>query len=151
MSPGHLLIQLQRRGINLLPTAADAEYVENITPREAELEDAVVMSMARCATALEFQNSPWNQSLPCSQIGLLAKESTVCYCKYVQISIFAISHCLYHLKKMLIELVYLIVIIMRTDIFNFKKNLLSYNRRVVRLRVHTVGARLCIRVLSKCS
>ena len=69
MSPGHLLIQLQRRGINLLPTAADAEYVENITPREAELEDAVVMSMARCATALEFQSSPWNQSLPCSQLG----------------------------------------------------------------------------------
>jgi hypothetical protein len=47
MSPGHLLVQLQRRGINLLPTAADAEFVENITPREQELEDAVYTSMAR--------------------------------------------------------------------------------------------------------
>ena len=47
MSPGHLLVQLQRRGINLLPIAADAEFVENITPREQELEDAVYTSMAR--------------------------------------------------------------------------------------------------------
>lgn len=44
------------------------------------MEDNVLKELSRCASTLEFASSTWNQSLNQSQIGILAKESTVYYC-----------------------------------------------------------------------
>ena len=33
--------------------------------------------MSRCASAFDFQSSAWNQSIPCNQVGLLVRESSV--------------------------------------------------------------------------
>lgn len=44
------------------------------------LENEVLDQISGCASALEFHSSPWNKTLSESQIGLLARESTVYTC-----------------------------------------------------------------------
>ena len=42
-----------------------------------DLENDVYLQMSQCASALEFSSSTWNKELSPSQVGLLARESTV--------------------------------------------------------------------------
>jgi len=80
MNPGTLLRKLQRKGINLLPNAADLAVAERVTMKDAVLEDNLLLQVARGASAFEFSSSSWNQSLNESQGGVLVRESNVYTC-----------------------------------------------------------------------
>jgi hypothetical protein len=77
MAPGELLLKLQRRGINLLPTDLDPSKIENHYKKDYDTENQVLEQIAHCASSYDFTSSPWNQQLGEKQIGLLARESTV--------------------------------------------------------------------------
>lgn len=76
-STGALLRQLQRRGINLFPTAMEASRCEQIAKpnKYTALEETVLGEMARCAAALDFQSTDWSGSLSHSQVALLVRET----------------------------------------------------------------------------
>jgi len=78
MSPGALLHTLQRRGVNLLPAASDADRCNGLKKptKNSVLELTVLSEMARCAGAVDFQCTPWNQVLGEDQVAVLAKETS---------------------------------------------------------------------------
>ena len=80
MNPGTLLRMLQRKGINLLPNAADLAVADRVTLKDPTLEDNVLLQVARGASAFEFTSSAWNQTLNESQSGILVRESNVYAC-----------------------------------------------------------------------
>ena len=79
MNPGMLLTQLQSYGCNLLASDDDLVECEKTCGlmKNMDLENDVYLQMSQCASALEFCSSTWNKELSPSQVGLLARESTV--------------------------------------------------------------------------
>eukprot|EP01035_Chromulina_nebulosa_P022906 gene22906-29672_t len=77
MTPGQLVRKLLRHGINISPVYQDASYMDNQAVKISSLEDDVLLSMARCASSIEFKSSEWNGSIENYQIGLLARETSV--------------------------------------------------------------------------
>lgn len=79
MAPGVLLSQLQKLGVNLLPSDGDIPRVENNgMSKNSALALDTLREMARCASSFDFKSSKWNKDgLAPYQIGLLARESTV--------------------------------------------------------------------------
>eukprot|EP00981_Chlorochromonas_danica_P008991 scaffold2392_cov166-Ochromonas_danica.AAC.7 len=80
LSPGCLLKRLQRKGVSLLPAHIDLNQSETYKAKLPILEDYVLKQVARGVSAVDFISSDWNQTLSSSQIGLLARESTVYTC-----------------------------------------------------------------------
>lgn len=81
MSAASLFYRLLKKGINLLPTDIDLFVVTEGKIKHRVLENEVWQQVASCASALDFQSTAtWNQSLSESQLGLLARESTVFTC-----------------------------------------------------------------------
>jgi hypothetical protein len=76
MSPGNLLFNLQKCGINLFPTDLDPNLIENNIVKNVDLENQVFEQIAQCVSAMDFSSSAWNQTLSPSQIGIMAREST---------------------------------------------------------------------------
>lgn len=76
-STGALVRQLQRRGINLFPTAMEAGRCDLIAKpnKDSTLENTVLAEMARCAAALDFQSTEWSRALPGSQVAALVRET----------------------------------------------------------------------------
>mmetsp|Transcript_38898 Transcript_38898/g.39584 ORF Transcript_38898/g.39584 Transcript_38898/m.39584 type:complete len:654 (+) Transcript_38898:146-2107(+) len=76
-TPGALLHTLQRRGINLLPTAMDSNRCNALKKpvKTFELEIAVLEEIARCAGAMDFQSTPWNQMLSKDQVAVQMRET----------------------------------------------------------------------------
>lgn len=77
MSPGVLLTKLQRRGVNLMPTAADFNAIKDISCKDDVLSNEVLHQISRCANAFDFQSSSWSQSIEPSKVGILVRESSV--------------------------------------------------------------------------
>ena len=79
MNPGMLLTKLQKHGCNLLASDNDLADCEKMCGhmKNVDLENDVYLQMSQCASALEFCSSTWNKELSPSQVGLLARESTV--------------------------------------------------------------------------
>ena len=78
LTPGVLLMRLQRRGVNLIPTEHDIANVEGVTIKDPLLNTEVLLQISRCANALEFQSSSvWaEQGKVKHQIGFLVRESS---------------------------------------------------------------------------
>lgn len=78
LTPGVLLMRLQRRGINLMPTENDLSNVEGIATKNPALNLEVLQQVSRCANAFEFQSSSaWgDQDRRPGQVGLLVRESS---------------------------------------------------------------------------
>jgi len=77
MAPGELLLKLQRRGINLIPTEMDPGRIEDHYKKDYDMENQALEQIAHCASAFDFTSSSWNQQLGEKQLGLLARESTI--------------------------------------------------------------------------
>ena len=78
LTPGVLLMRLQRRGVNLIPTPNDVAAVEGVVIKDPALNEEVLAQVARCANALEFQSSSaWgDQDKTSNKVGLLVRESS---------------------------------------------------------------------------
>eukprot|EP01041_Mallomonas_annulata_P000234 gene234-423_t len=78
ITPGALLHRLQRRGINLFPTPQDAARCPSLNKpvKNIILENVVLEEIARCSCALDFQSTPWNQSLNHNQMSFYVRETS---------------------------------------------------------------------------
>jgi len=81
LTPGVLLSELRGRGINLLPTNADLKQVPDTTPKNTDLEQAVLKELSKGVTGMDFHSSSeWNKLLSESQIGVRVRESSAYTC-----------------------------------------------------------------------
>ena len=80
MSPGALILKLQKRGINILPSLFDPIDTEGIKKplKDSDLELVVIEEMARSSSAMDFVSTPWNtlEQMGPSRIGLCVREAS---------------------------------------------------------------------------
>jgi hypothetical protein len=78
LSPGALLLKLQKRGINILPTKLNPTHLDRPC-KDIDLEEEVMTTMALCASSLDFSSTPWMHLEQCgpSRIGIYVRESVV--------------------------------------------------------------------------
>lgn len=79
-TPGVLLKRLQRKGIHLLPTDEDLLSSKECHFKRRTLEEEAWKQIGASVSAVEFKSSEWNSTLNESQIGFLARESTIYVC-----------------------------------------------------------------------
>jgi cancer susceptibility candidate protein 1 len=64
LRPGQLLRELQRSGINMMPTDEDAQFIENLTPKAGETEARAYSDLSEIAGIFDITSSRHNRKLP---------------------------------------------------------------------------------------
>jgi hypothetical protein len=64
LRPGQLLRELQRSGINMMPTDEDAKFIDGLTPKAGETEARAYSDLSEIAGIFDITSSRHNKKLP---------------------------------------------------------------------------------------
>jgi hypothetical protein len=62
-APGMMLHALYKCGVNLMPIENDAEYCDEFTLKDSEVEERAILDVVTSVDAFAFRSSKWNQKL----------------------------------------------------------------------------------------